>query len=127
MGQIVNYKDNQIRPSNRVDWSDPQLQKLLSKIEGWDLDNRESYPRKEVQIQVGWNAGVGKKAALVWKREKVMVLEVNFAIPTGEYVRVDTLFGRGCRGQSGKAPGRLRQRGKHLLVARVLMADLILE
>ena len=108
----MNYKDNQIRPSNRVDWSDPQLQKLLSKIEGWDLDNRESYPRKEVQIQVGWNAGVGKKAALVWKREKVMVLEVNFAIPTGEYVRVDTLFGDSMRsvwgvvveGRAGRRP-----------------------
>lgn len=85
------------RARNRVDWDDPQLQKLLTKIEGWDLDNRENHPREEVQIQIGWSAGGGKAATLVWKREKVMVLEARFPIPTGEYVRVDIFFGDGIR------------------------------
>ncbi|KZC40439.1 MULTISPECIES: hypothetical protein [Rhodanobacter] len=85
------------RLGNRVDWNDPELQKLLSKIEGWDLDNRENFVREDVQIQVGWSAGSVRAATLVWKREKVMVLEASLQIPTGEFVRVDTFVADGMR------------------------------
>jgi len=101
MAEMMADRSNPTRGSNRVDWNDPQLQKLLSKTEGWDLDNRESQPRLDVQIHVGWNAGGGKMATLVWRREKVMVLEADFPIPTGEYVRVDTFFGDGMRSAWG--------------------------
>jgi hypothetical protein len=97
MAEMMADRSNPTRASKRVDWNDPQLQKLLSKIEGWNLDNRENFPREEVQVQIGWSAGGGRAAALVWKREKVMVLEASFPIPTGEYVRVDTFFGDGMR------------------------------
>lgn len=90
-------RSNPTRASNRVDWNDPQLQKLLNKIEGWDLDNRENFQREEVQIQIGWSAGSGRPATLVWRRDKVMVLEASLLIPTGELVRVDSFFGDGMR------------------------------
>lgn len=90
-------KNHPTRTGNRVDWNEPHLQKLLSRIEGWDLDNRENFPREDVQIQVGWSAGSGRPAVLVWKHDKVMVLEAGFPIPTGEFVRVDSFCGDGMR------------------------------
>lgn len=103
-------RSNPTRASNRVDWNDPQLQKLLNKIEGWDLDNRENFQREEVQIQIGWSAGSGRSATLVWRRDKVMVLEASLLIPTGEFVRVDSFFGDGMRSVWGVVvegrPGR---------------------
>jgi hypothetical protein len=97
MASMMVDRSNPTRASNRVDWSDPQLQKLLSKIEDWDLDNRENFPREEVQVQLGWSAGGGRAAVLVWKRDKVMVLEAGFPIPTGEYIRVDRFCSDGMR------------------------------
>ncbi|AGG89608.1 hypothetical protein RHOFW104T7_06180 [Rhodanobacter thiooxydans] len=97
MASMMVDRSNPTRAGNRVDWSDPQLQKLLSKIEDWDLDNRDNFPREEVQVQIGWSAGGGRTAVLVWKRDKVMVLEASFPIPTAEYVRVDRFYGDGMR------------------------------
>src|SRR3546814_20653465 len=48
MAEMMADRSNHIRASNRVDWDDPKLQKLPTKIEGWDLDNRENHPREEV-------------------------------------------------------------------------------
>lgn len=113
MAEMMASRDFPTRPGNRVDWNDPQLQKLLSKIEGWDLDNRENFLREEVQIQIGWSAGSVRAATLVWKREKVMVLEASFLIPTGEFVRVDTLFGDDVRSVWGVvAEGRAGRRAE---------------
>jgi hypothetical protein len=110
MASMMVDRSNPTRAPNRVDWNDPQLQKLLSKIEGWDLDNREAFLRETVQIQIGWSAGTVRSATLVWKREKVMVLETSQLIPTGEFVRVDTLVGDGMRSVWGVVvegrPGR---------------------
>jgi hypothetical protein len=89
----MNHPPNANKPANKVDWDDPQLQSLLGKIEGWSLENREAHPRRDVLIQVGWGAGGDRKAALVWKRDKVMVLEADFMIPVGEQVQVHILLG----------------------------------
>ena len=85
------------RTSNQVDWSDPSLQPLLGKIEGWSLDNRETHPRQQVLIQIGWSASGGKAAMLVWRQERAMVLETSFPLPVGEHVRVDILLGDSTR------------------------------
>jgi hypothetical protein len=94
---MIDSKDKPLPESNPVDWSDPQLQKLLGKIESWNLDNREIHPRRNVQVQVGWKAAGSNDAVLVWKRDKVMVIEASFVIPAGEYVRIDTLHGDSMR------------------------------
>lgn len=94
---MMSYRANPNKPTHVVDWNDPQLQSLLGKIEGWNLDNREVHPRQDVLIQVGWRAGGEKSAALVWKHERAMVLEADFSIPVGEHVRVNILLGNGTR------------------------------
>lgn len=85
------------KPPNQIDWSDPHLESLLRKTESWTLDNRGSYTPRRVEIHVGWGAGAGKPAVLVWEREQVMVLETGFPIPLGEQVRVDRPLGDGLR------------------------------
>lgn len=94
---MIDYKENSSHKQNPVDWSDPQLQTLLGKIDGWSLDNRGVHPRREVQIQVGWKAAGSRPAILVCKREKAIVLETAFAIPVGEYVRMDSCHGDSSR------------------------------
>ena len=80
-------------PTHRVDWSNPHLESLLQKTESWQIDNRGSFAPQEVEIHIGWGAGLGKHAMLVWERENVMVLETGFTIAPGEHVRVDKPFG----------------------------------
>lgn len=74
---------------NSVDWSDPDLQSLLSKTEGWSLDNRGVFSPVACELHVGWGATAGKPATLVFERNNVMVVEANFIVPKGEQVRVD--------------------------------------
>lgn len=76
-----------------VDWSDPQLQSLLDKTEGWSLDNRGVFSPVPCELHVGWGAGTGRPATLVFERGKVMVLEADFVIPRDEHVRVDHVKG----------------------------------
>ncbi|KZC16222.1 hypothetical protein RHOFW510R12_09465 [Rhodanobacter sp. FW510-R12] len=77
-----------------VDWSDPSLDALLQKVDGWQLDNRSSQSPQDVQIHVnsGWTAGsvVSKPAQLISMDEQTMVLATRFPVPQGEHVRVDT-------------------------------------
>lgn len=80
-------------PTNRVDWSNPHLESLLQKTEGWQLDNRGCYPALAVEIHIGWGGGDTRRAMLVWEREQVMVIETAFEIRQGEHVRVDRPFG----------------------------------
>ncbi|MGA0586146.1 hypothetical protein ACO2Q2_03290 [Dyella sp. KRB-257] len=80
------------RPSgNNVDWTDPKLQSLLSKTEGWSLDNRGVFSPVPCELHVGWGAGTGKPAMLVFERDGVMVVEAGFLIPLGEQVRIDRM------------------------------------
>ena len=72
-----------------VDWSDPQLQSLLSKTEGWSLDNRGVFTPVECVIHVGWGASAGRSGTLVYSHESVMVVATPSVIPVGEQVRVD--------------------------------------
>jgi len=88
------------KSASRVDWSNPRLEALLKKTEGWQLDNRGSFPSQDVGIQLGWSgdAGVGavessRSGLLVWEQEQVMVIETNFPIAQGELVRVDRQVG----------------------------------
>ncbi|HET6555264.1 MAG TPA: hypothetical protein VFG49_17190 [Dyella sp.] len=80
-----------------VDWSDPRLADLLRRSESWKLDNRGHYAPKVVQIHLGWGATTARPAILVWERDQVMMLETQFAIPTGEHVRVDEPRGETLR------------------------------
>jgi hypothetical protein len=88
------------KSASRVDWSNPRLEALLKKTEGWQLDNRGSYPPQDVGVQIGWSGdtGVGtaessRPGVLVWEHEQVMVLETSFPIEQGELVRIDRLVG----------------------------------
>lgn len=76
---------------NTVDWSDPHLQSLLSKTEGWSLDNRGVFSPIPCELLTGWGAGAGKPATLVFERDGVMVVEACFIIPPGEQVRIDRM------------------------------------
>ncbi len=77
-----------------VDWSDPNLDALLQKVDGWKLDNRSSHAPQEVQIHVssGWTAGsvVSKSAQLISMDGQTMVPATRFPVANGEHVRVDT-------------------------------------
>lgn len=96
-----------------VDWSDPRLDSLLQKVDGWTLNNRSDVPPLEVQIHInsGWTAGsvVTKPALLVSKDEETMVLITRFPVPQGEHIRVDsqhgddtrTVWGRLVEGREG--------------------------
>lgn len=75
--------------SRRVDWDDPLLASLLKKTESWQLDNRGSFVLHDVEIYVGWGAGPGRPATVVWEKDLVRVLETNFPIEQGETVRID--------------------------------------
>lgn len=88
-------------PSNRVNWQDPRLEALLKKSQDWQLDNRGNHPSLEVEIHLGWSASATRKALLVWELADVMVLETDFAIATGEHVRVDKPFGDGYQTRWG--------------------------
>jgi len=80
------------RPSgNSIDWDDPNLKSLLSKTEGWSLDNRGVFSPIPCELQIGWGAGVAKAATLVFQRNDVLVVEATFIIPLGEQVRVDRM------------------------------------
>jgi hypothetical protein len=89
----MNYFDQPESGSslNSVNWSDPQLQTLLSKTEGWSLDNRGVFVPVACELQIGWGAGAVKSATLVSEGNGVMVIEARFIIPKGEQVRVDRL------------------------------------
>jgi hypothetical protein len=77
--------------ANLVDWDDPHLQKLLSKTEGWSLDNRGVFSPVSCDIHVGWGAGAGKPGTVVYEQPGVMVVATASIIPQGEQVRVDRL------------------------------------
>lgn len=85
------YKAPLHSSGSNIDWEDPSLQSLLSKTEGWSLDNRGVFSPVACELFVGWGAGTGKPATLVFERNGVMVVEAPFLIPKGEQVRVDRL------------------------------------
>lgn len=84
-----------------VDWNSPDLQKLLAKTADWGLDNRGVYTPTACELHVGWGAGVGRDATLVYERDGIMVVETTFAIPQGESVRVDRIGNGGLRSTWG--------------------------
>ena len=69
---------------NTVDWSNPELQSLLTRSESWSLDNRGVHAPVACEVHIGWGAGVGRLATLVYQREGVMVVETRFAIGEAE-------------------------------------------
>ena len=86
---------------NSVDWTDPKLQSLLSKTEGWSLDNRGVFSPVPCELHVSWGAGAGKPATLVFERDGVMVVEASFLIPLGEQVRIDRMQAGALRSSWG--------------------------
>jgi hypothetical protein len=94
---MSHFKPNSKLSNNQVNWDDPHLQSLLSKTDGWKLDNRGAFSAQPVQLHVGWGANSARNATLVWETERVLVVETQFIIPMGEHVRVDRLVAEGLR------------------------------
>jgi hypothetical protein len=87
-----------------VDWSIPQLNDLLKKVDGWNIDNRSHSRPQEVEIRVtcGWNASeVTKPALLISEIDGVMVLGTRFPLPHGEEVLVQSKAGDSLRTRCG--------------------------
>ena len=113
-----------------VDWSDPELDALLQKVDGWRLDNRSDHPPQEVQIHIssGWTANsvVSKPAQLVSMDEQTMVVVTRFPVPQGDHVRVDsrhaddtrTVWGWMVEGREGSRVGD-REHGLFLSKLRI--------
>ena len=81
-----------------VDWSKPQLNELLQKIDGLSLDHRSETPPSEVKIRIvsGWDTSpADKPAMLVAKVDDVLVLATRFPLPHGVEVQVSGLPGGG--------------------------------
>lgn len=76
-----------------VNWNDPELESLLRRSEGWQLDNRGAYASQDVHVFVGWSTATGRSAALVWEREESAVIATDFAIGQGESLRVEKYMG----------------------------------
>jgi hypothetical protein len=92
---------------NTVDWSDPELQSLLDKTDGWSLDNRGVFSPVPCELHIGWGAGAVRGAILVLERAGVMVIESNFLIHVGEKLRIDRLVMGALRSNWGTvAEGR---------------------
>lgn len=85
------YKEPPRPSGNSIDWDDPNLKSLLSKTEGWSLDNRGVFSPIPCELQVGWGAGSAKPATLVFQNNDVLVVEAPFIIPLGEQVRIDRM------------------------------------
>ncbi len=102
----------EIQPG-KVDWSDPHLESLLQKTEGWQLDGRGGYTPSNVQIHLGWGAGIGMPGMLVWEGDGVVTIETDFPMRLGEHVRVDkpidnrlrSIWGVVMEGRPGNRPG----------------------
>lgn len=80
----------------KVDWDDPQINHLLKKVDGWNIDHRSHLPPQHVQIRVtcGWSASdVSKPALLISDLDGVMVLATRFSLPHGEEVQVNSETG----------------------------------
>ena len=86
---------------NTVDWNDPHLQSLLSKTEGWSLDNRSTFTPLPCEIHVGWGAGACRPGSLVYEQPGVLVVATQAIIPMGEQMRVDRIQGGALRSTWG--------------------------
>jgi hypothetical protein len=80
-----------------VDWNDPELASLLTRSEGWQLDNRGGYASQHVEVFVGWSSAAGRPAALVWERDQSAVIAAGFPIGQGEQVRIERHMGGNLR------------------------------
>ncbi|WP_049623043.1 hypothetical protein [Frateuria defendens] len=81
-----------------VDWSDPHLNELLKKVDGWSIDHRSHLPPQEVEIRVicGWEAADGcMLAQLLAESDGGLVLATRTPLPPGVEVRVSAGPGDG--------------------------------
>jgi len=79
-----------------VDWSDPRLNDLLKKVDGWNIDQRNHVQPQEVQIRstCGWSTSdTSKPALLISELDGVLVLATRFPLPHGEEVQVNSQMG----------------------------------
>ena len=105
----------------KVDWNDPHLESLLQKTEGWQLDARGGYTPSNVQIHLGWGAGIGMPGMLVWEGDGVITTQADFPMQLGEHVRVDkrvdnrlrSIWGVVMKGRPGNRPDD-QTRGIHV-------------
>lgn len=87
-----------------VDWNDSRLNDLLSKVDGWSIDNRSHAQPQEVQIRItcGFNASeASKPALLISDIDGVLVLCTRHPLPHGEEVQVQSLVGGNVRTRRG--------------------------
>lgn len=96
----MDYRGEEVT-RNVVDWEAPALRTLLQKTDGWQLDNRATREPLACELHVGWGVGSGKRAALVYERDRVMVVETTWIVPAGENVRIDFVQGSVPRSRWG--------------------------
>ncbi len=48
-----------------VDWNAPHLQKLLQRVQSWQLDQRGGHAPQAVRLFLGWNAPSARPGLLV--------------------------------------------------------------
>jgi len=85
---VMDYCDKPLT-RHAIDWDAAELRTLLEKIDGWKLDNRAMRDPIPCELFLGWGAGDGKRATLLYERDSVMVVEAPWILPKGENVRTD--------------------------------------
>ena len=98
-----------------VDWDAPHLQKLLQRVQSWQLDQRGEHAPQTVRLFLGWNASSGRPGLLVWRDEHALVLQAPYPLPVGERVRIERqhvaqgIWGEVVQSRPGQRPGDAEQ------------------
>ena len=98
-----------------VDWDAPHLQKLLQRVQSWQLDQRGGHAPQAVCLFLGWNAPSARPGLLVWRDEHALVLQTTYPQPVGERVRVERphlaqgIWGEVVQSRPGQRPGDAEQ------------------
>ncbi len=113
-----------------VDWESPNLQALLVKSDGWQIDNRHSIRLVSATVFVGPAAMSGAPVSIAWEDGHKIVFLAGFPIPVGERIRLLKRIAdvtRIIRGESiecrqGRRAGD-DERGIHVVWARKIRTD----
>ncbi len=112
MSDSVNFPTSQ---AVVVDWNEPHLQKLLQRVQSWQLDQRSGYASQAVRLFLGWNAPSSRPGMLVWRDANALVLQTTYPLPVGERVRIERphvaqgIWGEVVQGRLGQRPGDAEQ------------------
>lgn len=80
-----------------VDWSAPDLERLLSGSTDWTLDNRHSSRLYQAVVYDGIGATHAGGAMIAWEDERKIVLLVLFDLHAGDPVKIHKRVGDAVR------------------------------